>query len=60
MQDAGTLSSSAVTLEQILEEKRTFDVSTAFEKLGLEDESKLWATPGAYLILDHAFRLRSI
>ncbi|KAF2877006.1 WD40-repeat-containing domain protein [Massariosphaeria phaeospora] len=43
--DAGSSSGAAVTLEKILEEKKTFDVSLNFEKLGLHDESEGWTTP---------------
>ncbi|KAF4554157.1 Hypothetical protein D9617_5g070340 [Elsinoe fawcettii] len=37
--DAGTASRNSFTIEKLLEEKRTFDLSTRFEKLGTEDEA---------------------
>ncbi|KAG8627009.1 hypothetical protein KVT40_004492 [Elsinoe batatas] len=35
--DAGTTSRNSFTLEKLLEEKRTFDLSTQFEKLGTDE-----------------------
>jgi hypothetical protein len=35
-----------VTIEQILQEKKTFDVSLNFEKLGLGDSDRGWQNPG--------------
>ncbi|KAF9699130.1 hypothetical protein EKO04_003247 [Ascochyta lentis] len=43
--DIGAGSSSSVTIESILHEKKTFDVSLNFEKLGVEDDRRLWAVP---------------
>jgi hypothetical protein len=34
------------TIEQILQEKKTFDVSLNFERLGLEDNNRKWRTIG--------------
>ena len=34
-----------MTLESILHEKKTFDLSLSFEKLGVEDGSREWAVP---------------
>ncbi|KAF2270997.1 WD40 repeat-like protein [Lojkania enalia] len=52
--DAGATSSSAVTIEQILQEKETFDMSLRFEKLGIEDQTHAWKNPAPSipLILD--------
>ncbi|KAK5700633.1 hypothetical protein LTR97_005150 [Elasticomyces elasticus] len=48
--DAGTVSKGDVTIEQLLEEKKTFDLSRDFEKLGVEaDDGKGWRTPGKSL-----------
>jgi hypothetical protein len=35
-----------VTIEQILQEKKTFDVSLNFEKLGVSDKDRGWQNPG--------------
>jgi hypothetical protein len=43
--DAGADFGSKVTLEQILQEKKTFDVSLSFEKLGVDDDHS-WQRPG--------------
>ena len=38
-----------MTIEQLLEEKRTFDLSRDFEKLGVEDEEgKAWRDDGTF------------
>ncbi|KAK4955668.1 hypothetical protein LTR10_006607 [Elasticomyces elasticus] len=48
--DAGTVSKGDLTIEQLLEEKKTFDLSRDFEKLGVEaDDGKGWRTPGKSL-----------
>ncbi|KAK5172066.1 uncharacterized protein LTR77_003703 [Saxophila tyrrhenica] len=44
-QDAGTVGKGDLTLEVLLEEKKTFDVSVQFEKLGVEDEVHEWTVP---------------
>ncbi|KAK8212355.1 WD40-repeat-containing domain protein [Phyllosticta capitalensis] len=44
-QDAGSTAKGDISLEQILREKETFDLSLNFEKLGVEDESKAWQEP---------------
>jgi hypothetical protein len=41
-----------LTIEKILEEKQTFDLSVNFEKLGVEDQAKNWSIPGKSLPLD--------
>jgi len=43
--DTGAGSSSTVTIESILHEKKTFDLSLNFEKLGVEDGKREWAVP---------------
>jgi len=42
------VSKGDLTIEQLLEEKKTFDLSRDFEKLGLEseDDGKGWLKPG--------------
>ena len=47
-QDAGTIQKGDLTLEKILEEKKVFDVSVRFERLGKVDE-KGWSLPGTVL-----------
>jgi WD40 repeat protein len=41
----GSASSPEVTLEQILQEKQTYDLSLRFEKMGVDDEEKGWRVP---------------
>ncbi|KAF3045443.1 hypothetical protein E8E12_004665 [Didymella heteroderae] len=43
--DTGAGSVSSVTIESILHEKKTFDLSVNFEKLGVEDGNREWAVP---------------
>lgn len=43
--DVGASTSDQVTIEQILQEKKTFDLSLNFEKLGVDTERR-WLTPG--------------
>lgn len=38
-----------LTLETLLEEKKKFDVSVRFEKLGLKDGDDGWSLPGKSL-----------
>jgi WD40 repeat protein len=42
--DVGSATTGQVTIEQILEEKKTFDLSLSFEKLGV-DEGRGWRKP---------------
>ncbi|MCJ1310919.1 hypothetical protein MMC25_004587 [Agyrium rufum] len=42
---AGTLSKDSLTIEKILEEKKIFDISVRFEKLGSDDGIKGWTEP---------------
>ena len=44
--DAGSTSKHDITIEQILQEKKVFDVSVSFEKIGMEEEEKKWKLPG--------------
>lgn len=39
---------SDFTIEQILQEKKTFDTSLNFERLGLEDDNRRWRSLGEY------------
>ncbi|RMZ72251.1 WD40-repeat-containing domain [Pyrenophora seminiperda CCB06] len=41
--DIGATSESLVTIESILEEKKRFDLSLSFEKLGVNDTDQAWA-----------------
>jgi len=41
--DAGSLGRDDLTLEKVLEEKKTFDLSIRFEKLGTDEEQKGWS-----------------
>ncbi|EME88072.1 uncharacterized protein MYCFIDRAFT_55082 [Pseudocercospora fijiensis CIRAD86] len=43
--DAGNVSKGDLTIETLLEEKKTFDVSIRFEKLGVEDANVGWSRP---------------
>lgn len=45
-QNAGVTAGGEVTIEQILQEKKTFDVSLNFEKLGVSDKDRGWRNPG--------------
>lgn len=44
--DVGTLTDDKITIESIIREKKTFDLSLSFEKLGVDDEHRRW-TGGA-------------
>lgn len=44
-QDAGSTSKGDWTIEQILQEKKAFDLSVNFEKLGVDNEDKGWHEP---------------
>lgn len=41
--DTGANSSDSITIESILQEKKTFDTSLSFEKLGLNDNNRGWS-----------------
>ncbi|KAF2000249.1 WD40 repeat-like protein [Amniculicola lignicola CBS 123094] len=43
--DAGSTSSNTMTIEQILQEKKTFDLSINFTKMRLEDQNHGWYLP---------------
>ncbi|KAL1634640.1 hypothetical protein SLS58_010582 [Diplodia intermedia] len=43
--DAGTLAKGDLTIEQVLREKETFDLTSNFERLGVEDDDKGWRKP---------------
>jgi WD40 repeat protein len=40
--DTGSSSGSTITIESILQEKKTFDLSLNFEKLGVDDSERGW------------------
>ena len=40
--DTGSASGSTITIESILQEKKTFDLSLNFEKLGVDDSERGW------------------
>jgi hypothetical protein len=48
--DAGSTAVHDITIEQILEEKRVFDVSVGFEKLGMDEKENKWKLPGNLII----------
>ncbi|CAO2657514.1 Nn.00g036400.m01.CDS01 [Neocucurbitaria sp. VM-36] len=41
--DIGAASDGSITIETILQEKKTFDLSLNFEKLGVDDKDRPWA-----------------
>jgi hypothetical protein len=43
--DVGASTIGSVTIEQILQEKKTFDLSLKFEKLGVKKDN-CWRDPG--------------
>lgn len=43
--DAGSSSGDGITLDAILQEKKTFDLSLNFEKLGVDDQNHGWSSP---------------
>ncbi|KAF2031263.1 hypothetical protein EK21DRAFT_63581 [Setomelanomma holmii] len=43
--DIGAELGDATTIESILQEKKAFDTSLNFEKLGLDDEERVWSAP---------------
>lgn len=45
-ESAGDVSKGDLTLETLLEEKKTFDLSVKFEKLGTSDGTTSWGVPG--------------
>lgn len=44
--DAGIVGKGDLTLEKILEEKKVFDLSLRFERLGAGDGDRGWSVPG--------------
>ena len=54
--DAGSTSKGDLTVEQILQEKKAFDLTVNFEKLGV-DEDRGWHVPGqSYVWLEGTSR----
>ncbi|KAF2741337.1 WD40 repeat-like protein [Polyplosphaeria fusca] len=43
--DIGASSNSDITVENVLQEKLTFDLSRSFEKLGVDDKAQGWTSP---------------
>lgn len=41
-----------MTIEQILQEKKSFDLSVNFEKLGVQDKERGWLAPGKSRMLE--------
>jgi WD40 repeat protein len=58
--DAGSTHSDHVSIEQILQEKKTFDLSLRFEKLGVDDHDRGWHSPGNASYLCYAVELNDI
>jgi hypothetical protein len=53
--DAGTTGKGDLTIEQLLQEKKTFDLALRFEKLGTEDGAEggaSWTTKGTVCCSD--------
>ena len=44
--DAGDAEKGDLTIEQILEEKKIYDLSLRFEKLGSKESDRGWSFPG--------------
>lgn len=47
--EAGTIEKGDLTIENILEEKKTFDLNVRFERFGLADDDRGWSLPGISL-----------
>ncbi|KAF2110085.1 WD40-repeat-containing domain protein [Lophiotrema nucula] len=43
--DTGSTSNDGVSVEQILQEKKIFDMSLSFEKIGIDDKNRGWCEP---------------
>jgi hypothetical protein len=44
-----------VTIEKILQEKKTFDLTLNFEKLGVDDRERKWRSIGQYSVIPLVF-----
>lgn len=44
--DAGTVNEGDLTIEEIIEEKKVFDLSVNFERFGVDDANRGWSLPG--------------
>lgn len=42
----GTISKGDLTIEGLLEEKKSFDIAVRFEKLGMKEGDDGWSQPG--------------
>jgi hypothetical protein len=47
--DTGS-SSEGITIEQVLQEKKVFDLGQSFEKTGLDDKDTAWNVKGNSLL----------
>jgi hypothetical protein len=54
--DTGQVSKDALTIEKVLSEKKLYDLSVRFEKLG-QDESVKWGRPGKCSVVGATRRL---
>jgi hypothetical protein len=43
-----------LTIEQVLQEKKAYDLSVNFEKLGVEEKATAWTKPGEFPFKDLA------
>ena len=57
--DAGTIERGDLTLEKILEEKKVFDLSERFERVGIQ-ENRGWSLPGSSTFPSLSFRLHTL
>ena len=55
--DTGAASKNVITIEQVLSEKKTYDLSQSFEKVGVQDGSQSWKTPGRFILSSETFLL---
>lgn len=55
--EAGIIEKGDLTIEHILEEKKTFDLNVRFERFGIADDDRGWTVPGISLhfFLDDSF-----
>lgn len=47
------MSKGDLTLEKLLEEKKAFDMTTQFEKLGTDDTATGWTKPCMSIVHEH-------
>ncbi len=46
--EVGTIEKGDLTIENILEEKKIFDLNVRFERFGVADGDRSWSLPGRY------------